>query len=146
MDRPSGKCPDALTWAMAASPALGCTGEEMQRAFAPPPLPHPMAEAVRALLEQRRQWTGTATELLDLLQPLVSCHTPKGISQQLKTCMLTLADYGIELKFRHLHGNRRIIELHEESGGASFPQNAENAPPDPDPCPQPTETEEVKTS
>jgi len=146
MDRPSGKRPDALAWALAASPALGCTEEEIERALAPPAPPHPMVEAVRALLEQRRQWTGTATELLELLRPLVPCQTPKGVSQQLKSCMLTLADYGIELKFRHLHGNRRIIDLSEETGGASFPQNAKNAPPDPEPSPQPIETEEVKTS
>jgi hypothetical protein len=45
---------------MAASPAFGCTEAEMRQAFAFAE-PHPMAEAVRNLLEQRRQWTGSAT-------------------------------------------------------------------------------------
>ena len=146
MDRPSGKCPDPLTWALAASPALGCTEEEIERALGPQPSPHPMAEAVRALLEQRRQWTGTATELLELLQPLVHCQTPKGVSQELKSCVLTLADYGIELKFRRLPGGNRVIDLSEEVCDASFPQNAQDASQNPDPSPQPAETEEVKTS
>jgi len=145
MNLPSGKSADVLAWAMAASPALGCSEDEMRQALTPPPPPHPMVEVVRALIEQRRQWTGTATELLDLLQPVVSCQTPKGVSQQLKTCMLTLADYGIELKFRHLHGKKRIIELREEPGGASVPKNPPDAPPDFHAPPQPTETEELKS-
>jgi len=91
MNLPSGKSADVLAWAMAASPALGCSEDEMRQALTPPPPPHPMVEVVRALIEQRRQWTGTATELLELLQPLVPCQTPKGVSQQLKNCTRALA-------------------------------------------------------
>ncbi len=145
MKLPSRRLANALAWAVAASPALGCTEEEMQQAFALPAEPHPMVEAVRNLLDQRRQWTGNATELLELLQPLVPCRTPKGVSQQLKKCMLTLADNGIELKFHHLHDNKRIIELREERGGASCEKSPPDAPPDFDPSPQPTETEELTT-
>jgi len=60
--------------------------------------------------------------------PKVSLSSSK-TALALWRAMLTLADTGIELKFRHLHGNRRIIELREEGGGASFPQNAKDAPP-----------------
>jgi hypothetical protein len=137
---PSPRCPDALAWAMAASPALGCTREEMRQAFDLAE-PHPMVEAVRNLLEQRRQFTGSATQLLELLQPFVDCHTPKGLSQQLRSCMLILADSRIELKFKRLHEGVRIIELSGDPGDAS----CEKAPPDASPTlaslPQPTETE-----
>ena len=105
-----------------------------------------MTEAVRNLLDQRRQWTGSATQLLELLQPLVSCQTPKGVSQQLKSCMLTLADSGIELRFKRLHEGARIIELRQDPGDASFEKDAQDASPDLDPSPQATETEELIAS
>ncbi|SPE25206.1 hypothetical protein SBA6_100020 [Candidatus Sulfopaludibacter sp. SbA6] len=146
MNLPTGRCASALAWAMAASPALGATEEEMQLAFEPPPPPHPLVEAVRNLLEQRKHWTGTATELLELLEPFAPCQTPRSVSQHLRTCMLTLADSGIELKFRHLHGKKRIIDLREEPGGADCKNDPPFAPPDFDPPPQPTQTEEVKAS
>ena len=148
---PAGRCADTLAWAMAASPALRCfkegevcSEEEMRAAFAPPAPPHPMVQAVRALLDQRRRWTGTASELQDLLQPALSCHTPKGVSHQLKTCMLTLADHGIELKFRRLHGGTRIIDLQEDSGDAWSPKTAPHASPNSDPSPQPEEIKALK--
>jgi len=144
MNLPPGKCADALAWAVAASPALGCAEEEMHQALTPPPPPHPIVEAVRTLIEQRRQWTGSATELLDLLQPALSCHTPKGVSHQLRSCMLTLADGGIELKFRRLHGGARVIDLREDPGDAWDPKSPPHASPDFAPSPQPTESEEFK--
>jgi hypothetical protein len=139
---PSGRCPDALAWAMAASPALGCTEEEMRQAFALAD-PHPMAEAVRNLIEQRRQFTGSATQLLELLQPFVTCHTPTVLSRQLRSCMLTLADSGIELKFRRLHGGAKIIELSDDPGDASCEKVPPDATPNLDPPPQPAETEDL---
>jgi hypothetical protein len=139
---PSGRCPDALAWAMAASPALGCTEQEMRQAFALPD-PHPMAEAVRNLLEQRRHFTGSAAQLLELLQPFVTCHTPTGLSKQLRSCMLTLADYGIELKFRRLHEGSRIIEISDDPGDASCEKVPPDASPNLDPPTQPTETEDL---
>jgi len=144
MNLPPGKCADAVAWAVAARPALGCAEEEMQQALTPLPPPHPMVEAVRTLFEQGRQWTGSATELLDLLQPALSCHTPKGVSHQLRSCMLTLADAGIELKFRRLHGGARVIDLREDPGDAWDPKSPPHAPPDFALSPQPTESEEVK--
>jgi len=146
MPQTTGRCANALAWAMAAAPALGCTEEEIERAFDPPPTPHPIVEAVRNLLEQRKQWKGSATELSELLEPFGVCTTPSAVSQHLQNCMLTLADYGIELKFRHLHGNRRVIDLREEGGGADCKNDPESAPPDFAPSPQPEETEEVTPS
>ena len=74
----------------------------------------------------RRNWTGTA---LELLRPLVPCQTPKGVAQQLGKCALTLADHGIEVKFRYLHGHKRFIEIHEESGEASCEKPASDTSP-----------------
>jgi len=145
MNQTTGPSASALAWAMAASHALGCTEEEMQRAFDPPPPPHPMVEAVRYLLEQRKQWSGSATELLELLEPFATCTTPKGVSQQLRNCMLTLADNGIELKFRRLHGGDRVIDLREDPGDAYCKNDPPDASPDFEPSPQPKETEEVTT-
>ena len=142
---PSTKFADAAAWAIAASPALDCTEEEMRQALTPPPPPHPMVAAVRTLMEQRHQWKGTATELRDLLQPGLSCNTPKGVSHQLKTCMLTLADHGIELKFRRLHGGARVIEINDDPGDAWSEKNPPHASPDFAAPPQPAETEEVKS-
>ena len=143
---PVSRCANSLAWALAAASALGSTEDEMRQAFVSTSEPHPMVNAVRNLLEQRRNWTGTATELLELLRPLITSQTPKGVAQQLKRCMLTLADSGIELKFRHLHGNTRLIELREESGGASWETPASDAPPADAPSSQPSETEKVINS
>ncbi len=151
----AGRFADAFAWAVAASPALGCTEEEMCQALDAPPEPsrfgehsrsgepHPMAEAVRTLIEQRRRWTGTATELMELLGPALSCSTPRVVSHHLRTCMLTLADSRIELRFRRLHEGARIIELRQDPGDANFAESPEFASPDLGTSPQPTETEEV---
>lgn len=55
----------------------------------------------------------------------------------------TLADHGIELKFRRLPGGNRVVALCEDPGDALFPQNRENASPKPGPPPQPTQNEEL---
>jgi len=118
----------------------------MQRAFDPPPQPHPIVEAVRNLLEQSKQFKGSATELSELLEPFGVCTTPRAVSQHLKNCMLTLADHGIELKFRRLHGGDRVIDLREDPGGANCKNDPQFAPPGSQPSPQPEETEEVTPS
>jgi len=87
----------------------------------------------------------------DWKQPALSCRTPAGVSKQLKTCMLTLADHsvarsdGIELKFRRLHGGARVVELHDDPGDAWSPKNPPHASPDSDSHPQPPENEELKS-
>lgn len=106
----SGRCADTLAWAMAASPALGCTETEMLQAFNSAP-PHPIVEAVHTFLEQRRHWTGSATQLLKLLHPAPTCRTAKGLSQQLRSRTLILAGRGIDVKFRRLPNGHRIIDL-----------------------------------
>jgi hypothetical protein len=141
IELPTGRCATALAWAVAASPALGATEEEMRLAFDPLPPPHPIVEAVRNLLEQRRHFAGSATELLDLLQPFAPCRTPKGVSQQLRNAVLTLADTGIELKFRRLGGGSRVIDLREDHCDAYCKNHPPDASQNPGPPPQPTQTE-----
>src|SRR5271157_3222043 len=133
----------ALAWAVAASPAPGATEEKMHRAFDPPPPLHPIVEAVRNLLEQRRHFAGSATELLELLQPFAPCRTPKGVSQLLRNAVPALAGTGIELKFKRLHEGARVIHLREDQGDAYCKNHPPDASPDPDPSPQPAQTEEL---
>jgi hypothetical protein len=137
---PTGRCADALAWAMAAAPSLGCTEEEMRQAFDPPEPPHPMVQAIHTLIGERRQWTGNATQLLNLLQPALTCHTPKGLSHQLRTCSLTLADNGIEVNFRRRHEGARIIEVRANPGDASQNIPPPHASPNPVQSPQPTDS------
>jgi len=59
--------------------------------------------------------------------------------------ILTLADSGIELKFRRLHEGAPLIDLREDLGDAYCKNDPPDASPDFDPSPQPTETEEVTT-
>jgi len=113
---------------MAAARALGCTAEEMRQAFALAE-PHPMAVAVLNLLEQRRHFTGSATQLLELLQPFVTCHAPEVLSRQLRSTMLTLSDIGIQLKFRRLSKGPRIIEISDDPGDAFCEKTLPDASP-----------------
>jgi hypothetical protein len=140
-DSPSPRCPNALAWAMAAAPALACTEDEMRLAFNLPVPPHPIVEAVCTLLEQRRRFTGTASQLLELLQPFVTCLTTNGLSRQLRSSILTLADIGIELKFKHLHGGARFIEISDDPGDAFREKAPKNAPPNLAPSTQPPHSE-----
>ena len=140
-DPPSRRFPGALAWAMAAAPALACTEDEMRLAFDLPAPPHPIVETVLTLLEQRRHFTGTATQLLELLQPFVTCHSTNGLSRQLRSSILTLADIGIELKFKHLHGGTRFIEISDDPGDAFCEKTPKNAPPNLAPSTQPTDSE-----
>jgi hypothetical protein len=80
---------------------------------------------------------------LELLQPVVGCRTPEVLSHQLRSCMLTLADYGIELKFRRLGGGARIIEISDDPCDALCEKVPPGASQNLDPPPQPTETEQL---
>jgi hypothetical protein len=80
---------------------------------------------------------------LELLQPVVGCHTPTVLSRQLRSCMLTLADSGIELKFRRLHEGAKIIEISDDPGDASCEKMPPDASPNLAPPPQTTETEDL---
>ena len=98
----------ALAGAVAAAPSLGCTEDDVRRAFEVPPPPAPLLEALRAIFHQSSRWTGTATDLAALLRLSLN---PKALSERLRKHRLTLAESGIEIVFRRLHGGARIIEL-----------------------------------
>ena len=128
----------AFAWAVAAAPTLGCTPEEMRRAFDPPP-PSPIVDAVQALLRDNPQFTGTATGLAAVL-PL--SPNPQVCSSQLKKHAPALAAAGIQLAFRRRHGGTRILTL---SASPEFFERAQSAetipaiaapevPPNPGPC------------
>jgi len=139
---PSGRLPDALAWILAASPTLACPGEpcftedEIREAFAAH-VPRTVEEAVRLLLQQQPQWSGTASQLFELLSPLASCCSPKVLSQQLRDSAPTLAACGITVKFRRAHEGVRVIDLSLKQGDA-LPQIP---PPGPASPVQPAETE-----
>ncbi len=133
MTLPTGRCPDALAWAMAAAPALGCSEEEMRAALNAPPPSGPTVEAVQILLAAHGPWSGTATDLLDILPPSPHFRSPKGLSQHLKSHTLHLAALGIALQFRHPKPNLRLIDL---TPPARPPEDASQNPPPPPQPPQ----------
>jgi hypothetical protein len=122
---PSGRLPDAFAWILAASPALVCPGDEpftedeIRAAFAAH-LPRTVPQAVRDLMHQQTEWSGTATELCDLLQPLITA-SPRGLSQHLHDAVPSLAAAGIEIVFRHSNGVK-IIDLLRKNRAANFPE------------------------
>jgi hypothetical protein len=121
---PEGRCPDALAWTIAAAPSLDATEEELRHAFDPPDPPDPLVESIRALVRPRGRWTGSATQLLNLLKPALSCPTAKDLSSNLRACAPALADIGIDLQFRRAHRGSRIIELRGDALGPKTPQSA----------------------
>jgi hypothetical protein len=122
---------DALAWAMAAAPALGCTEPEMQQAFVPLSA-DPFVQSIQTLLAPRHQWTGTAAQLLKLLPPSPSYQTPKGLSQQLHRSAPALTASGIALKFARRPGGVRIIDLRQPRCDASLENPPNHASPSPD--------------
>jgi len=124
----AGRLPDALTLALAAGPALDATEAEIYRAFAPEPAPHPVVDAVRRLLRDTPRWSGTASDLLDLLGPLPSSQNPRALSQQLHKCAFHLNRSGIALKFHRLHGGVRMIRLTQNPGDANSPKDVSPEP------------------
>jgi putative DNA primase/helicase len=140
----SGRLPDAFAWILAASPALACPGEpcftedEIRDAFALP-VPRTVEEAVRLLLQQQPRWSGTASQLFELLSPLASCCSPKVLSEQLRESAPTLAAGDITVKFRRAHEGVRIIDLFRKSGDAL----CQMTPSDPASPPQLAETEDL---
>ncbi len=121
----TGHCPDALAWALAAAPALGYTEDEMRQALNAPPPSDPTVEAARALVAERGPWTGTATELLDILPPSHHFRTAKGLSQHLKSHTLPLSALGISLQFTRPNPNLRLIHLTP----TNQPHSSESPPP-----------------
>jgi hypothetical protein len=137
----SGRLPDAFAWMLAASPALVCTGEdafteaEIREAFAAP-MPRTTEQAVRDLLHQQSQWSGSATRLFELLSPLASCASPKVLSEQLREAAGSLAAAGITVKYHRSNGVR-LIELSVDPS-AALPKNV---PPESAALSQPAESQ-----
>jgi hypothetical protein len=119
IDLPSGRLPDALAWTLAAcgagasacqpEPGQDCfTDAEIREAFAAPVL-RTTEQAIRDLLEEQPHWSGTATQLFELLFPLISCPTPKILSEQLREAAASsLAVHNIAVKCRRSNGVRLI--------------------------------------
>ena len=118
----------ALAWAIAAAPALGITEQHLRAAFDAPSSAHPIVDTVTAFTREHSHWTGTAS---DLAQALHYPRSPKLLSEQLRLHALDLAEAGIDVEFRRLHGGTRIIELRASPA----------ASPDPAPPPQPPDPE-----
>jgi hypothetical protein len=128
----SGRLPDAFAWMLAAcgagdlvacqpEPGESCfTETEIRDAFAAP-IPRTAEQAVRDLLHQQSQWSGTATRLFELLSPLTSCASPKVLSEQLREAAGSLAAAGITVKCHRSNGVR-LIELSVEPS-AALPEN-----------------------
>jgi putative DNA primase/helicase len=98
----------ALAWTLAAAPALNCTAAQIEDAFDPPPDPPPIVNALRTLLRQSPDWTGTATLLA---QSLPACSNPQVLARELAKHALTIADAGISVEFHRVHGGTRMIHL-----------------------------------
>ncbi len=107
-ERHSTRHAGALAWVAAAAPALNCTAAQIQQAFDPSPDPLPIVNALRTLLRQTPDWTGTATLLAQLLP---SGSNPQVLAHQLAKHTLTIADAGISVEFRRVHGGARMIHL-----------------------------------
>ena len=107
-------------------------------AAAPPPSIVPV---IRTFLAERRAWSGSATDLLDALPPVLTCHTPQGLSRQLKSAEPALLDARITLRYRRLPKGARILDLSCDDplpAGSSQPLQpvpAERLPPTLDPPP-----------
>ena len=108
----SSRLADALAWAMAAAPALGCTEQEMRDAFGPDLPPNPIVPGIAGV----GKFNGSATDLKTLLPESIQPQSPKGVSQLLHKSELALADAGIEVEFTRLPGGKKQITLqHVES-------------------------------
>src|SRR5262249_47918563 len=103
----------------------------------------PVANAVRALMATRTEWTGTASDLLGALTDLVSeaqrkskswPNTPSSLSGRLRRAATFLRKAGIEIAFDRETNHKRSRSIHitalPESGGdfASAPSAPDNTP------------------
>jgi hypothetical protein len=117
--------PDAVAWAIAAAPALGMTAREILAAAEPDPDPEsPFMLAVQEHMSNRNAWSGTATDLLAALSAQGGIQTPKGLSQQLRLNIETLAALGILVGFSRQNSARRITLSKVFHGDASHPLDA----------------------
>jgi hypothetical protein len=90
---------------MSAAPALGLTPDQINHALAASPL----TDAVATLLESKKEWSGTATDLLAALDKVGYprlASTPRSLSEQLNTTPLAL--FGIRMEKEHTGHDRQI--------------------------------------
>ncbi len=98
--RPTSRFLDAFHWTAAAASVLGLSLEEINAAFSN----EPVIQAILQLLDYRDEWTGTATELHELLPNYAA--NPKTLSHLLNA--LPLAIFGIHHESQALHDGRLI--------------------------------------
>ncbi|HLJ49562.1 MAG TPA: hypothetical protein VKU01_26295 [Bryobacteraceae bacterium] len=98
--RPASRFAGAFHWTAAAAATLGLSLEDVHAAFAT----EPVIQAIIDLLDYRGEWTGTATELFNLLPGHAA--NPKTLSQLLNS--LPLAVFGIHHESQACHDGRVI--------------------------------------
>ena len=67
-----------------------------------------LARAVRALMAERREWGGTASELLDLLGGVSQIPNPKVLSDELNRLAPMLRTVGIDVRYHRTNVRRGI--------------------------------------
>ena len=119
---------DFALWGAAAAPALGWTADDFLRAYqgnrtAADDIAldaQPIAAPLRAFVEQRGEWTGSASELLKELRALVDDDTRKErgwpkqantLSGQLRNIAPNLRRVGIHVEHRRAPGGRRELVI-----------------------------------
>ncbi len=89
----------------------------------------PVAEAIKQLVERDREWTGTATELLNALAVIVGekitqsaqwPKTPRVLSCTLRRLAPTLRMVGLRVKFPDRKNKRRLITIDLPEDGGIF--------------------------
>jgi len=96
---------DTFAWALAAAPAIGASDSEIQDAFVQPV--DPVLAAIEALLGPESSWSGTPSELLELLPPSPHFNTPWRLTFYLNHSLSLLAA-GICIAATKPGGKRRI--------------------------------------
>lgn len=135
---------DFARWVTAAEPSLGWRGGDFLRVYRANrdaanelPLETPVADAVRKL---KLPWSGTATELLAAVDPLVDERTRhlkswpttgQSLSNELRRVVPNLRQAGISVEFGRdkSRRRRRVIHITPENGG-----NPSSAPSEPANC------------
>lgn len=129
----SPRMSDFARWVVAAEPALPWPPgkfmevyeENCQDKLGASLEENPVAASVIELLKNKRQWTGTATALLDTLDVHSSQRrrtgkewprSPRQLSGKLRLAASSLRSIGVEVEFKRENGTgRKLIELHQNN-------------------------------
>ena len=101
-------------WPIAAAPALGCSPEEIADAMGQS-APHPFVQSLATLLYQAGPWSGSPTNLLQVLPKSDLYHSPKGLTQLLNKLQPDLTAAGIRAHSHRQTDGTRIIEISDAS-------------------------------